>query len=287
MMVLGRAQDGGLPQLGCRRSCCTQARSDGRRELPSALGVVDHQGGSLHLLEATPAIEEQVALLQSALPDRPLSAPLVDGVLVTHAHMGHYLGLAQLGREVAATDRMPLHVSARVANFLHSNQPWAQLIQLDQVELRVFEPGVRFELVPDLFIRPIPVPHRDEFFDTMAFVLEGPRGSVLFLPDIDRWDASGLDREFLPRLVDDVDVAYLDGTFYDGRELSGRDLGVIPHPPMTDTMQRLESIARERPGVVRFIHLNHTNPVLHEPALRDDLRRRGFDLAAQGERVAV
>ena len=276
-----------MPQLGCRKPCCVQARSEGRRELPSALGVVDHQRGSLHLVEATPAIEEQVALLQSALPDRSVSAPLVDGVLVTHAHMGHYLGLAQLGREVAATDRMPLHVSARVAKFLKSNQPWAQLVELNQVELRVFEPGVRFELAPDIFVQPIPVPHRDEFFDTMAFKVCGPRACVLFLPDIDRWDASDLGPDFLPGLVSEVDVAYLDGTFYDGRELSGRDLGVIPHPPMIDTMQRLESVARERPGAVRFIHLNHTNPVLHDSTLLDELRSRGFDLAEQGECTLV
>ena len=282
-MVLGRAQDGGLPQLGCRKPCCLDAAARGRRELPSSLGLVDHLRGTLHLVEATPAIQEQVALLQEALPERVDSSPLVDGILITHAHMGHYLGLAQLGREVAATDRMPVHVSQRVDHFLRSNQPWAQLIDLAQIETRVFQPGRAFELSPDLCVEPIPVVHRDEFFDTVAFKFRGPSKVVLFLPDIDRWDDPGLGDRFLEHLLDDVDVAYLDGTFYDGRELPGRDLGVIPHPLMTDTMQRLGGLARERPGVLRFIHLNHTNPALEEPLVQDELQRQGFALAEQGE----
>ena len=32
------------------------------------------------------------------------------------------------------------------------------------------------------------VPHRNEHGDSVAYVIEGPAKSVLFLPDIDRWD---------------------------------------------------------------------------------------------------
>ena len=267
LLVLGRGQDGGLPQLGCRKPCCLDARSQDRRELPASLGLVDHDRRSLYLVEATPAIEEQVSLLQGALLGRAPDAPMLDGLVLTHAHIGHYLGLAQLGREVAATDRLPLHVSPRVGAFLKENQPWAQLLALNQVTLEPFHPGRSFTLTSKVCIEPIPVPHRDEFFDTMAFKFRGPRASALFLPDIDRWDDPALSEGFLEELLDDVEVAYLDGTFYDGRELPGRDLSVIPHPLVVDSMQRLAPIAHARPGVIRFIHLNHTNPLLHDAGL--------------------
>ena len=41
----------------------------------------------------------------------------------------------------------------------------------------------------------------------------------------------------------------------------------IPHPPMVDTMQRLAARAAARPGSVRFIHLNHSTPALHDAGL--------------------
>ena len=80
-----------------------------------------------------------------------------------------------------------------------------------------------------------------------------------------------------------ADVAYLDGTFHDGREVPGRDLSEIPHPPVVTTMQRLVERARQRPGSVRFLHFSHTHPLLHDPGLRRELERRGFGLATEGE----
>lgn len=287
LVVLGRAQDGGLPHLGCRRPCCLHARREGRIELPACLGLIGPGDRTLHLVEATPAIVEQVERLQELACGRPSDGPLLDGILLTHAHIGHYLGLAQLGREVAGTSRLPLHVSPRVAGLLRTNQPWGQLVELEQVLLECFEPGGSLSLIPGVVVEPVPVPHRDEFFDTMALRFRGPEHSVLFLPDIDSWDAPGLPAGFLEGLVDEVDVAYLDGTFYDGRELPPGRIRSIPHPPMVDTMDRLSERARARPGAIRFIHLNHNNPALHEPDLRRRIEDRGFRLAEPHEVVGL
>ena len=79
----------------------------------------------------------------------------------------------------------------------------------------------------------------------------------MFVPDIDRWEGN---ETLLERLLDGVDVAYIDATFYDGRELPGRDMTKIPHPMMIDTMDLLQSYSDDYPGANRFIHLNHTNP---------------------------
>jgi pyrroloquinoline quinone biosynthesis protein B len=287
VVVLGRAQDGGMPHVGCNRPCCVEARESGRHELPASIGVIDRGTGRLLLIEATPAIDAQLAMLHEAAGVTDRGRQPVDGVLLTHAHMGHYLGLAQFGREVAATKSLPVHVSPRFAEFLRSNGPWSQLVELEQIQLHEFEPGKRFEPIPGLEVEPIPVPHRDEFSDTMAFKLHGPSRTVLFVPDINRWDSERVEPGFIEELMEGVDVAYVDGTFYDGREIPGRDLRMIPHPAIVDTMELFDERGRTDPGSIRFIHLNHTNPALHEEDIVEAIEAGGFRIAQPGERVGL
>jgi hypothetical protein len=58
--------------------------------------------------------------------------------------------------------------------------------------------------------------------------------------------------------VDQVDLAFLDGTFASASELPGRSLAEIPHPLIPATRELL----RGARGRVWFIHLNHTNEEL-------------------------
>jgi len=280
LFVLGVAQDGGVPHLGCERPCCEEARRGGRPLYPVSLGVHHVETDQLMLFEASPAIEAQVALLHRWAGQRDRGRFPVDDVALTHAHIGHYLGLAHLGREVAGARGVRVWVSQRFADFLAAHGPWKQLVELDQIRLMVIEPGVPFEPMPGLSVTAIPVPHRDEFSDTMAYKIRGPNRCVLFVPDIDRWERTG---DLLDDLFRGVDVAYIDATFYDGRELPNRDMSEIPHPPMVDSMERLA----DRAASVRFIHFNHTNPALRDAALRSDVERRGFRLARRGERVRL
>lgn len=287
LVVLGRAQDGGLPHVGCSRPCCVEARATGRVETPACLGIIDHREDRLLLVEATPAIDTQIALLHSIAGTTDRGRRPVDGVLLTHAHIGHYLGLAHFGREVASTRATPVHLSPRFAEYLRTNGPWSQLVELEQITLEEFTPGGAFEPIPGLRVEALPVPHRDEFSDTMAYRIHGPNRTVLFVPDIDRWDAETVGPDFIENLFEGVDVAYVDATFYDGRELPGRNLLMIPHPPMIDTMERFADRVRETPGLIRFIHLNHTNPALHEEKVLQVIRDRGFIVAETGERLGL
>jgi pyrroloquinoline quinone biosynthesis protein B len=284
LFVLGIAQDGGLPHLGCDRACCAEARRTGRRLRPACLGVHDRATGRLALIEATPAVESQVADLHRSAGVPPRGRDVADAVLITHAHVGHYLGLAHFGREVAATRALPVFATSRTCAFLREHGPWRQLAALDQIALHEIAPRAPFAPLDGLAVVAVPVPHRDEFSDTVAFKIRGPRRTALFVPDVDRWDkAPGL----LEELLDGVDVAFVDGTFWDARDLPGRSMLEVPHPPMTDTMQRLAARARARPGTIRFLHLNHTNPALHDAAVRRRIEDAGFAVAAEGERHAL
>ncbi len=284
LFVLGIAQDGGLPHFGCERPCCVSARASGRVLYPASLGLVDHRNGKLLLVEATPRIEEQVAMLHDLAGQHGRGRQPIDAVLVTHAHIGHYLGLAWFGREVAATSQLPVHCSPRFARFLREQAPWRQLVELQQLEVHEFVVGEPFAPWAGITVVAIAVPHRDEFSDTMAYVLAGPQRRVLFVPDVDAWEREpGL----LDRLLEGVDVAYVDGTFFDGSELPERNLAEIRHPLMTRTMELLAATAAARPGAIRFLHCNHTNPVLHDPAVRARVEAAGFAIAVPGERCSL
>lgn len=276
-----------MPHVGCNRSCCIEARSSGKHEYPTSIGLIDHETGQLVLIEATPAIDAQIALLHSIASAGERCRRPVDAVVITHAHMGHYLGLAHFGREVASTHELPCFVSKKMAEFLRTNGPWSQLVALDQLQLNPFSPGDKFEPISGVHIEAIQVPHRDEFSDTMAFRIHGPNRTVLFVPDIDRWDAATMTAERLEALFDGVDVAYVDGTFYDGRELPGRDKRLVPHPMIVDSMERFAERAKSHPGSIRFIHMNHTNPAFHDADVRRVIEEAGFAVAKQGERLGL
>ena len=280
LIVLGIAQDGGVPHLGCQKDCCISARRDGTRLGPSCLAIVDHRSGATLLVEATPAIEEQLSLLREITGLGNKGRRAIDSLLLTHAHIGHYTGLIQFGREVASTDAIDVYCTERMGSFLEQNGPWSQLIELKQIVVTKVEHGILTEVMPGVKVRAISVKHRDEFSDTVAWRIEGPNKTVLFCPDIDRWEG-----ETLEKLIEEVDICYLDATFYDGRELPGRDLSEIPHPPMVVTMEILQESALREPGRFRFIHLNHSNPALFDAKIRNEVEKKGFRVAEIGEKI--
>jgi pyrroloquinoline quinone biosynthesis protein B len=286
--LLGRAQDGGVPHLGCDRACCAGARAEGRVEYPCSLGVHDHATGSLVLIDATPAVEPQIAMLHQLTNSQQRGRRPVDAVLLTHAHTGHYAGLLQFGKEAGATDAMPVYCTARMANFVRTNAPWSALLSdghIELVEIPLAADGRgTFEPLPGLAIEAIVVPHRDEYSDTVAFRLRGSSQTVLWAPDVDQW---GKHAGLAEGLLDGVDVAYVDGTFFDEGEGVGRDGDAIPHPFMRETMELLGPLAMKQPGRIRFVHFNHTNPVLRDAALVAEIEAVGFGVPEVGESVLL
>ena len=81
-----------------------------------------------------------------------------------------------------------------------------------------------------------------------------------------------------------ADLALLDGTFYSTDELKGRDQKFLGHPLMTQSLQVLAPHAAK----VRFVHLNHSNPVL-DPASpeRRAVEGKGFRVAVEGDTIRL
>jgi pyrroloquinoline quinone biosynthesis protein B len=275
-MVLGIAQDGGIPQAGCRKSCCTS----GRHERVASLAIVDPGSHRWWLIDATPDFPSQLAAMAAEAPACSLA-----GIFLTHAHIGHYTGLMHLGREAMGTHGMPVWAMPRMRDFLTENGPWAQLVTLANIELRPLAADSTIALGDSLRVTPFRVPHRDEYSETVGFRIDGPRGAVVYLPDIDKW-------ERWDRRIEDVtagaSAAYLDGTFFDAAELPGRDLREIPHPFIVESLSRFASLTAAERTRIRFIHLNHTNRAgIAGTAERKRVEAAGCGVAAAGERTAL
>jgi pyrroloquinoline quinone biosynthesis protein B len=275
-MVLGIAQDGGIPQAGCRKSCCTS----GRHERVASLGVVDPASHRWWLIDATPDFPSQLAAMTAEAPACSLA-----GIFLTHAHIGHYTGLMHLGREAMGTHGMPVWAMPRMRDFLTANGPWGQLVTLANIELRPLAADSTIALGDSLRVTPFRVPHRDEYSETVGFRIDGPRGAVVYLPDIDKW-------ERWERRIEDVtagaSAAYLDGTFFDAAELPGRDLREIPHPFIVESLSRFATLPAAERKHIHFIHLNHTNRAgIAGTAERKRVEAAGCGVAAAGERTPL
>jgi pyrroloquinoline quinone biosynthesis protein B len=261
VMVLGTAQDGGLPQMGCRRNCCLMARNHPeRRRAVTSLLLVDPQQGRRWLFDASPDLPDQVELCREHPPSyavAPGRPALFDGIFLTHAHMGHYSGLLHLGREAYASQPVVTYVSARMHGFLSHNGPWNLLVEDQHLQLRELPPNVPLDLGRQLSVTAIPVPHRDEYSDTYAFRIDGPQRSLLYLPDIDKWEKW---EEPIEGHLRRVDYALLDGTFYADGEVPGRSMAEIAHPFIQESIARLQSLSAGQRQKVYFTHLNHSNP---------------------------
>jgi len=283
LVVLGSAQDGGVPHAACSCVRCERARVDPgfRRSAPSLAVVVP--GAKPWMIDASPDLPAQLARIATDRSGRVDRDPLA-GIFLTHAHIGHYVGLVHLGREVASTRDVPLYATPRMIAFLESNAPWDQLVRLGNVRPHPTDPGETVDVGAGVRVTAFPVPHRDEYADTVGYRIEGPGLTVLYVPDTDRWET--WDPPLESRL-DGVDLALLDGTFHSLDELPGRNIEDVPHPPMVRTMDRLQS--RVDAGLrVAFTHLNHSNPAVDPDSdAARAVRRRGFEIVQDGQAFSL
>ncbi|MFN3193291.1 MAG: MBL fold metallo-hydrolase [Aureliella sp.] len=278
VVVLGVAQDAGYPQANCRKACCEPAWKDSTlRRFSSCIAVVDPLSGERWMFDCTPDFREQLRLLDSAF--RPSSGKPLEGILPTHAHIGHYAGLIHLGREAIGAREIPVFAMPRMKYFLETNGPWSQMVDLEQIRIKRLQAAAICRLNQRVSVTPFLVPHRDEYSETVGFIISGPTKKLLYLPDIDKWERWDTRIE---SLIEQVDVALLDGTFFSGDELPGRNMNEIPHPFIAESLKRFRSLPPLERTKIRFIHLNHTNPALKSPSKRrEEVFGNGFRLAKQ------
>ncbi len=274
--ILGNVQDAGLPHIGCQHKFCNDKFNEFEEYFTTSLAVVDPINKKYILFEATPDLPYQLNYLDKKIFKKFL---LPESIFITHAHIGHYAGLMYFGREALGSKGLKVNVLPKMANFLQTNGPWSQLVEINNIKIQDLNFGVNVSELKNITITPIEVPHRDEYSETAGFIIEGKTKKALFIPDIDKWEKWDKD---LKQLVNEFDYLLLDATFYDSKEIN-RDISEIPHPLVSETINLLDSLSNESKNKVYFIHMNHTNMMLNPKSnLSKYVTIKGFNIARLG-----
>ncbi|MCZ4225309.1 MBL fold metallo-hydrolase [Pedobacter rhodius] len=274
VLVLGVAQDGGYPHMGCTNICCISAwKNPALQKTVASLALVNPITKKWYLFDASPDIKKQLndfgKQTKNAFPYLP------EGIFITHAHIGHYTGLMEFGREVMNTKKLNVYVLPKLKSFLEENGPWSQLVKLQNINITALQADKPFE-TDEIKIIAFTVPHRDEYSETAGFEIFTNAKKYLFIPDIDKWNRNIIE------MVKKVDFAFLDATFYSTGELGNRPISEVPHPLVTETIKLFENEPAGNKSKIQFIHLNHTNKLLWDKKAQKSFLSTGFHLAKQG-----
>ena len=275
--ILGTAQDGGFPHIGCQKKCCNDFyKGILPKQQVVSLGLVDKESQQKFLFEATPDISTQLADLEK---NHLKTNTIIDGVFMTHAHMGHYAGLLYFGKEALGKKDIPVYAMPKMKEFLSNNGPWSQLVTTQNIVFLDLQKDSIVPLSNALKVTPFLVPHRDEFSETVGYKIEGKTNSALFIPDINKWS---LWEKNIVEEVKKVDYAFIDATFFKEGEIN-RPMSDVPHPFIEETVALFENESLATKNKVIFIHFNHTNPALQSNSKeRNDLELLGFRFATEG-----
>ncbi|HKX83041.1 MAG TPA: MBL fold metallo-hydrolase [Pyrinomonadaceae bacterium] len=282
VLVLGVAQDAGVPQMGCDSPFCRRAWNDAKlHKMVSSIAIVDPESRDRWIFDATPDLPRQFQMLKDDTGD-PTNT--LSGIFLTHAHIGHYTGLMYLGRESMSTQNIPVYTMPRMKKMLESHAPWQQLAALKNIEIRPLMDRTAIQLNDHLTVEPFLVPHRDEFSETVGFRISSKAKTIVFIPDIDKWQRWQTD---LKEIIKASDYLFLDGTFYADGEIA-RPMSEVPHPFVSETMDLLKDLPAKDRAKVFFIHFNHSNPLVQGDAAKiRNLRSRGFNIATQGMKLSL
>jgi len=269
--ILGVVQDGGLPHLGNNKTCCENIQQN---KYVTSIMLVNNENNESYLFDASPDINEQLNFMGDRIKTD------LKGIFLTHAHIGHYTGLMYFGREALNSKSINVYAMPRMKRFLEDNGPWSQLVSLKNILIKEINNNSKLSVDPNIIIQPIEVPHRAEFSETVGYIIHGPNKKLLFIPDIDKWylwDKSIIDE------IKKVDYALLDATFYDEKEINYRDISEIPHPFVIESLELFKNLKLKEKKKIYFIHLNHTNPLLHSDSDEyKNLISKGFNVANEG-----
>ena len=185
-----------------------------------------------------------------------------------------------LGREVMGAKNITVYAMPRMKRFLEKNGPWNQLVELNNIQLNPIKDQKEIILGKQLIIEPFRVPHRDEYSETVGFTIIGPNESMIYIPDIDKWDRW---EHNISLWIEQHSYALLDGTFYSIGELPDRSMDKIPHPFILESIHHFMDLLDRDRRKIYFIHFNHTNPALHKiSATTNSIIKEGYNIAREG-----
>ena len=209
----------------------------------------------------------------------------LSGIFITHAHIGHYMGLINLGLEVMNLKEIPVYVMPRMRDFICNNSLLNQLIINNNIKLSTLPMGEEVSINNLLSVEAFNVPHRNELSETVGYKIIGKQKSAIYLPDIDSWKNF---ENKLRHLIDTNEILFIDGTFYDKSEIVSRDISKIPHPEIKETMRMLSNLPFKDRKKIHFIHFNHTNDAIRDGSqIYKTILDSGFSISEENQQFSL
>jgi len=282
IVVLGIAQDAGVPQAGCETSFCQKAWKEPKlQKQVSSIALVNPDTKERWIFDATPDFPGQFRQLKEITGDYSNN---LSGIFLTHAHIGHYTGLMHLGRESMNTNRVKVYAMPRMKAMLETNAPWSQLVSIKNILIEPMTNEKTVNLNENLKVEPFLVPHRDEFSETVGYRIISADKTLVFIPDIDKWQKWNKD---LKEVVKSSNYVFIDGTFFEDGEIN-RPMSEVPHPFVSETMELLNDLPPDERSKVYFIHFNHSNPLVQGNRQKiKTVRQKGFNMAFQKQKIEL
>lgn len=259
--VLGNTQDGGVPHLECSCDLCEKAREnpeEAKRNASVMIKENDDEDSFRYLIDATPDVRYQI------------QGDYLDGVFISHGHLGHITGLLQFGEEGSNKTDLPLYVSDKTEDYIRKNDPFRLLIDKGNVEIMNFNDEDELDIRGGK-IEAFEAKHNRVNTDTLSFMIHGEDKKLFYIADIHEWTEKTLN------LMQQADIAIVDGTFWNEEEIERYE--EVPHPVMKETMH----LAEDWDTQIYFTHLNHTNPALRpDSEERQEVQERDFGVVEEG-----
>lgn len=309
LRVLGSAAGGGFPQWNCGCPNCRMVRAGDPRVLARTQESValSADGDTWFLLNASPEIRAQ---LESFAPLHPRAARHcpVAGIVLTNGDLDHCLGLLSLREShpltVYATDSVRdgwtqgnrLHVTLQR---FEGQLTWADLVPGQARELLKAD-GSASGLTLEAVAVPGKLPIHLERVRTPSpadniglVVREAATGrSVGYFPAVAGPSAA------LSAALSEVDVVFLDGTFWSSDELGSQGLGDKKAEDMAHwtlggergSLRFLAGLTQCDGAVPRrvLIHINNTNPILRSDSEQaQSVLAAGVEIAHDGMELTL
>ena len=273
--VLGTIQDGGFPQIDCNKACCQNQWLNPKKKFVSSIAVVDESEKKQWIIDASPEIKFQTKLLKEKTNIKD-----IEGIFLTHAHIGHYTGLMYYGNEAAGSRDLKVYAMSKMKKFLENNGPWNHLLKQRNIKLIKLSKNNTINISANLKIKPFLVPHREDYSETVGFKIATSKKKLIYIPDIDNWEKWDIS---ITELIKNIDFALVDGTFFSEREIE-RDISLIPHPLVKDSLKLFSNLKAKERNKIIFTHFNHTNPLIDESSKEHiEVLSKGFKIAKEGD----
>ena len=276
IFVLGTAQDGGFPHVGCMGECCIDAwENPNSRRMVSSIALVDTSNKKFWIIDISPDIKDQLYALNMRYNWVKIES--IEGIFLTHSHYGHYSGLLNFGLEVMNLSGISVYAMPKMTDFLLNNISTKKLVDEGNIIMQNLDENSQIMINQISHIKPFLVPHRSENTETVGFNIQGEFKSLVYIPDIDSWEKWEQD---ISKVIVENDYALIDGTFFSSDELKDRDMSRVPHPLISQSMDLFSILSKNDRKKIFFTHLNHTNKAINSHSSgRKSIEENGYHIA--------